>query len=310
MKLSSAVDLFLISVRADNLSKHTSTFYRQCLGRLVVFLNDPELASISVDHLRAFMADLRSQDIKYCNHKYRKPVAGGLSDYTLYAYATSIKRLFSWLEENEYIGPDQNPAIRLRKPKLSRSQTKDVKLDDLRALLNAARSAKPFPQRDYAIILFLIDTACRVGGLVGLRLGDLDLEKQQALVTEKGNKSRLVDFKEVTKAALIEWLAVRPAQTDYVFCSRRGGQLTGWGVDQLLSRLKESAGIKGRANPHSFRHAFAKLYLMDGGDLATLSDIMGHSDVMVTKQFYAVFARQDVKQKHDQHSPVSRLLDS
>lgn len=310
MNLSQAVELFLVAVQADNLSKHTSAYYHQCLVRLVGFLKDPELTDISTDHLRAFMADLRSQGKKYCNHKFRKPVDGGLSPYTLYAYATSIKRLFNWLEDNEHINPDHNPAIRLRKPKLPRLEKKDVKLDDLRALLVAARSSKPFPQRDYAILLFLIDTACRVGGLVRLRLSDLDLEKCQALVTEKGEKTRFVDFKEMTKAALTEWLAVRPSQTDYVFCSVRGGQLTVWGVDELLSRLKKSAGIQGRSNPHSFRHAFAKLYLMDGGDLATLSDIMGHSDVSVTKQSYAIFARQDVKQKHDEHSPVKRLLET
>jgi len=308
VKLSKAVDLFLVSVRADGLAQNTSIYYKQCLGRLVAFLKDPVLSKITTDDLRAFMADLRSQSVKYSQHKFRKPVNAGLSPHTLYAYATAIKRLFNWLEENEHLPQDSNPAVRLRKPKLPRSQTKDIKLDDVRALLIAARSSKPFPQRDYFLILFFIDTACRIGGLLNLRISDVDIEKRQAVVTEKGSKIRYLDFTEKTQAALREWLAVRPSQTDFLFVGARG-QLTRWGITDILRRLKKAAGITGRVNPHSFRHAFAKNYVMNGGDLGTLSDILGHSDVMVTKQYYAIFAREDVKKKHDQHSPILKLGD-
>jgi integrase/recombinase XerD len=81
-----------------------------------------------------------------------------------------------------------------------------------------------------------------------------------------------------------------------------------YGVNQLLERLKIKAGISGRVNPHAFRHAFAKLYLMSGGDLASLSDLMGHSDVQVTKQFYSVFSQEELKRKHAQHSPLGVIL--
>jgi site-specific recombinase XerD len=46
---------------------------------------------------------------------------------------------------------------------------------------------------------------------------------------------------------------------------------------------------------------------MNGGDLASLADIMGHESVETTKAFYAVFAVEDLSRKHAQYSPVSRL---
>ena len=70
----------------------------------------------------------------------------------------------------------------------------------------------------------------------------------------------------------------------------------------MLKRLKKRAGLTGRANPHAFRHAFGKEYLMAGGDLASLADLMGYEGVETTKAFYAIFEQDDLKRKHDQFS--------
>ena len=76
---------------------------------------------------------------------------------------------------------------------------------------------------------------------------------------------------------------------------------------RMLSRRAERMGIKGKVNPHSFRHAFARDYLLSGGDLASLSDLLGHSDVLVTKAFYGVLTGNELRQKHAEHSPVKRI---
>jgi site-specific recombinase XerD len=60
-------------------------------------------------------------------------------------------------------------------------------------------------------------------------------------------------------------------------------------VSEVLRRLKEKVGVKGAINPHGFRHGFAREFLKNGGNLASLADIMGHSDISVTWQAYAVF---------------------
>ena len=53
--------------------------------------------------------------------------------------------------------------------------------------------------------------------------------------------------------------------------------------------LGQRAGVTGFCNPHAFRHGFAIEYLMNGGDLVSLSDLMGHESVQTTRDFYAVF---------------------
>ena len=70
----------------------------------------------------------------------------------------------------------------------------------------------------------------------------------------------------------------------------------------MLKRLKKRAGVTGRTNPHAFRHGFAKDYLMNGEDRASLADLMGHESVETTKSFYAVFEQEDLRRKHDHFS--------
>ena len=41
---------------------------------------------------------------------------------------------------------------------------------------------------------------------------------------------------------------------------------------------------------------------MNGGDLASLADLMGHESVETTKSFYAVFEQEDLRRKHDHFS--------
>jgi len=48
---------------------------------------------------------------------------------------------------------------------------------------------------------------------------------------------------------------------------------------------------------------------MDGGDLGSLADILGHSSVAVTKMFYGVLPAEELARKHRQHSPVTQLME-
>jgi len=106
------------------------------------------------------------------------------------------------------------------------------------------------------------------------------------------------------------WLAVRPEGGQSVFVGlKRKTALTPSGVWQMLQRRAERAGVEGASNTHAFRHGFARFYLLDGGDLGTLADILGHSSVEVTKAFYGVFTFQELQEKHRRHSPIAKMFE-
>lgn len=308
MKLSAAFDFFLKDSLARGLSPFTVRWYRQYIGRLISYFNDRDLDDLSSADLREFVADLRTNPKKYERHQWRKPVNANLSPSTVYGYVGAIKAFFNWLETNEYISAQRNIARRLKKPKLPKVPPKASSDDDLRAILKAARECSTHPKRDYALILFLASTGCRIRGLINLRLPDLELDKRRALVTEKGDKTRKVFLVPEAKAALKDWLAERPEGTDFVFVSQHNKPFSPFGVRQIFKRLKAKAGVTGPVNPHSHRHGFAKRFIKSGGSLGVCSDLMGHSDVNVTKRFYSVFTDDELKHEYDEHSPLRGIV--
>jgi integrase/recombinase XerD len=69
----------------------------------------------------------------------------------------------------------------------------------------------------------------------------------------------------------------------------------------------DRAGVTGPHNPHAFRHAFAREYLLNGGDTATLAEILGHTDPSVTRRYYAIFTIEDLRHPHHLYSPAQKL---
>jgi len=111
------------------------------------------------------------------------------------------------------------------------------------------------------MVRFLAESGCRVGGLAGLRWEDLDLGAKEGTVCEKGNVSRMVPYGQETVAALEAWRSVQSRYSrhvDFVFTGQRGALSTN-GLYRILQRLAVRAGVGGRHNPHSFRHALAPL---------------------------------------------------
>jgi len=162
--------------------------------------------------------------------------------------------------------------------------------------------------RDRAILAVFADTGCRLGGLLSLTLERLDIANQRGIVIEKGGRARAVHFTTYTARLLNQWLAVRVSESDKVFTSiRTGAGLTDSGVNQILKRLKNRACVRGRVNPHSFRHNFAREYLRNGGDVITLARLLGHSDVQTTAAYYAVFTEDELKELHDKFTPMNQL---
>jgi site-specific recombinase XerD len=293
MLLSGAIQALLIATRADGRSERTVTSYREKLSHLVAFLGDVAVESITVDDLRRYVAD---------------QVGKGLSPFTIATRVRAMKRLFNWLEEEGRI--EVNPTRRIKTPRPKRREPKAISLADVRALLETTRGSDAAAVRDRAIILFLCDSGCRVGGLCGLRLDDLNLERGLAFVREKGGQSRFVMFAPQTAEALRAWLAVRPEGGRAVFVSlKRKAPLTPSGIWQMLTRRAGQAGIEGAVNPHSFRHGFAREFLLSGGDLGTLADILGHSSVEVTKAYYGIFTLEELQEKHRRHSPIRKVFE-
>jgi site-specific recombinase XerD len=305
MLLSKAIERLLTATRADFRSDRTIEFYRSELAPLVAFLGDVPVESITIDHLRRYIADLMEERTLHAGRSTRKPHRGKLSPWTIKARIRTMKRLFSWLEQEGHL--DNNPTRRIRTPQIKRKEPRGISRSDFLALMETTGAGTVADLRDRSILLFLLDTGARIAGLCGLRIDDLDLEQGLATVIEKGDKVRFVMFSPTTAKALRDWLEVRPEyKAPWVFIglgNASKGALKPNGVAQMLRRRAKRAGCKGPTNPHSFRHGFARHFMLNGGDLASLSRIMGHSDVKITADYYALYTFSELQEKHKKHGP-------
>lgn len=159
--------------------------------------------------------------------------------------------------------------------------------DELGALLKACSGKAFADRRDEALLRFLLDCGVRVSELCGLRVADVDLDREMALVTGKGRKVRPVYFGTRTARALDRYLRERKrhrwAHVDALFLSERG-PLTPDGVRERMKVRGAEAGIAERLHPHRFRHTFAHDYLMAGGQERDLKRLAGWtSDVMLER---------------------------
>lgn len=288
LNLRETVEEFL-AAQAGEVSDSTLLWYSNRLRDFAAFAGDDLPLKDAVSVIRAYKAGLKKR----------------MTPSSVHGYQRAVRRLFSWMVEEGTI--QCNIARNVPLIRLPEQPPHAILEDDLHRLLNQLPRESA---RDRAIVLFLADTGCRVGGLCSLTFASLDLPNRCALVVEKGRKSRRVYFNDVTAAALSLYLTARPrSDYDAVFIAERGGQPLGTdGVRLMLRRMAKRAGVKGRHNPHSFRHAFARSFLWNGGNLATLGRLMGHAPgSSVTARSYAIFDDRELQEFHGRFGTLARM---
>jgi integrase/recombinase XerD len=170
----------------------------------------------------------------------------------------------------------------------------------------------PYGNRDFAILLLLMDTGIRASELCGLRLGDI--QDGYINVFGKGSKEREVGLGPNAARALWKYVnqyrkELSPKQSEeHVFIGQGGIPLERNGLYQALRRIGARAGIEGvRLSPHTFRHTFARAWLENGGEIFKLSRVLGHSEMQTTQVYLRDFQSREARVEHAQFSPVERL---
>jgi integrase/recombinase XerD len=172
--------------------------------------------------------------------------------------------------------------------------------EEVARLLAAPDGDGPIACRDRAMLEVLYGTGVRVSELVGLSLGDIDLDASLLRAFGKGDKERIVPVGSHATRALVSWLGeggrgeVAPAQwrrrgdAEAVFLGARGGRLTRQGAWDVLRRHGERVGLAGRLSPHVLRHSCATHMLDHGADIRAVQELLGHASISTTQLYTLV----------------------
>lgn len=295
--LKSLYEEFLSDCRYNNLAPATIRWYEYML-RMFVEIHDEE-----------DMADIKRRDIKHFLHMRNDD---GLATASVRGHLRGIRRFFKWAVDERYLEYSPADYVKPPKKKPEEEKIKAISMTNVERLLMVCQGKEPIDRRDRAVILILIDTAARAGGLIGLEIEDVDCKRAAMYLLEKDGP-RSMPLSPYTVNAIQAYLAVRPDRpTPKLLVSMtHDHELSYWGLRLMLIRRADCAGIAedDPVNPHAFRHAFAREFLKNGGDTSMLADLMGHSDPAITRKHYAQFAVEELRRPHMLFTPVRQLAE-
>lgn len=231
-----------------------------------------------------------------------------LTDSTLNTNIRGWRAFFNFLHDEGYI--PENPAEGFKTIKAEKRVIETFTKPQLKALFNAPDRNTFTGYRDYVMMLTLFETGIRVAELEGAQIAGINWKDRLLKVYGKGRKERLVPFQDTLYRQLREYVSIRGLlDHDSLFVNIDNRPLKKRRIQEIISEYGEQANITGvRVSPHTFRHTFARNYIMNGGDVFSLQKILGHTSLEIVRTYVNLWGTDIVKQ-HRKFSPLERLHD-
>jgi integrase/recombinase XerC/integrase/recombinase XerD len=155
----------------------------------------------------------------------------------------------------------------------------------------------------------LFSTGIRIGELVALNVGDVDLDHQQIQITGRATRGRSVTLtSETVIEALRQYLEMRSERsltTLALFVGRSGTRLTIYSIENIFKKHVRLADIKRHITPHSLRHTMAAMLVSSGADIREVQEILGHASILSTQ----VYTRLPIQKRGRMAAtPISRIV--
>lgn len=215
---------------------------------------------------------------------------------------SALRSFYAWLVSEGKAKED--PFEFIRAPKASKALPDFLSSEEMDFLWEKLKTGdSPLKSRDRSILGILMFSGLRASELVDLTMGEVDVQARALRVVGKGRKERIVPLAKRVEEPLLEYLSslrkdlLLGRESPFVFLNAKGGRLTVRGLEDLLRRIGERAGVK-NLHPHALRHSFAAKLVNAGADLRTVQELLGHASVGTTA-IYAHLAYERLKKTYE-----------
>lgn len=219
---------------------------------------------------------------------------------------SSLKSFFNYLSTKAHL-LQVNITKELDSPKIPSKLPVFLSLDESRKLLENIDGE--FKVRDYCIITLFLNCGMRLSELVGINISDIHGDR--LTVTGKGNKQRTVYLNEACRAAIRQYMEVRPTGSAKdrraLFLSKQKTRISNNMVYKMVKKNLERAGLDTNVySPHKLRHTAATLMYKYGSvDVRALQEILGHEHLSTT-QIYTHIDQQQLRDAIDKN-PLAHI---
>ncbi len=302
MKLSDAIRQFLEHCEIEkNQSRRTLVNYQHYLGRFLEFSKDIEIEKISLGLVKRYRLFLNRFEFRP-----HEPLSIKTQNYHVIALRAFLK----------YCTKQDWKTLEPEKIELSKIPDRTVEYltrDELERLFEAVDISTIVGMRNRAIMEFLYSTGLRISELTSLNRDQINLERGEFQVRGKGQKMRIVFLSERAKDWIIEYLEMRDDGYEPLFLNHRRARkkkdgavtmkgehrrLTEYTIQEMVRRTAYEAGIVKKVTPHVLRHSFATELLINGADIRSVQDMLGHASITTT-QIYTHLTNKKLREVHE-----------
>lgn len=253
-----------------NLAEGTLRHYRYEYAKLCAFFGaDMPLSEMD--------AKMYGKYVVYLNEKYT-------NDTTKSTHIHDFMVILRyWIAEGDIESFDMQTI------KAGKSHIRTYTEDELRILL-ARPNKKQCTFREYqgwVMANFLFSTGVRQRSLINIQIRDVDFDN--AILTVRVTKNRkilVIPLNHTMLGILREYLRHRQHKSpdDWLFCNVFGQQLVRNTCYRLMYDYNKNRGVE-TTGMHRYRHTFAKQWILNGGNVVSLSRLLGHSSLNITQNY-------------------------
>ncbi|QWV91816.1 site-specific tyrosine recombinase XerD [Geomonas oryzisoli] len=286
------LDLFLnYLVVEKGAAANTVAAYSRDLTRYLAYLGDREPNQVRPSDVTGYMGDLKGN---------------GISPRSRARALSALRMLHRFLVREGYC--EVNPTSIVEAPKGLQKLPNVLSSREVEALLASPLDTGAIELRDKAMLELLYATGLRVSELVGLKIGDVNIDAGYLMTIGKGDKERLIPMGESACQAVGEYLEqarqelLKQKSSSLLFLSRLGAGMTRQAFWNIIKKRALQAGVRSGISPHTLRHSFATHLLENGADLRSVQIMLGHADLSTT-QIYTHVTRERLKRLHEKVHP-------
>ena len=265
-------------------SHYTIEAYGHDIGTFLNFLSTYKgqiitptlLGALQVREFRAFLAARRSD---------------GLSAASTARTLSSVRNLYRYLARAENIENDAIEAVQAPKVphRIPRPITEEAAKSTIEMLSDLATDDW-IAARNVAVISLLYGCGLRISEALSLNRSDVPRSDTMRIIGKR-QKERIVPVLPVVRDAVDDYIAKCPFTLNPdgpLFVGKRGGRLNPRIIQSAMQAVRAALALPATATPHALRHSFATHLLSRGGDLRTIQELLGHSDLKATQVYTEV----------------------
>lgn len=290
------VDRFLDHLTYEKrFSAHTVAAYRSDLEQFQAFLQEfgltePEKATDKV--VRTWMMRLMEQ---------------GIGPRSVNRKLSALRGFFHFARLTGTITTE--PTALIDPPKTPKRLPEFVEEKRLERMFDELTWPEGFKGTTHRLVLELLyGTGMRLAELLGLTVGDTDLDANTLRVLGKRNKERVLPIGPDLAASIQGYLTERTALSgtpdvgSRLLTDASGKPLARRSVQRLVTHYLSGVTSQQKRSPHVLRHTFATHMLEHGADLNAVKEILGHANLAAT-QVYTHNTVEKLRKVHAQAHP-------